>query len=85
MSSEKMVSRPKSFFLDGDNMPLLLTLSLSIIGNVVGGPIMVQMFPTHPVMWATLVFITLFNAGAVFLTMKLRRQERREHFAQVAS
>lgn len=85
MSSAKIVSRLKSLFLDGDNLPLLIVLSASIIMNVVGGTFMVQMFPTNPVMWAVLVFITGFNSGAVFLLWKHHRQEQREQLVPVSN
>lgn len=76
MTSAKMVSAPKPFFLDGDNMPVLLLLVASVLCTVVGGAFMTAMFPSNPVVWVVLAVATVWNAHSIRVMVRGLRAER---------
>lgn len=63
MTARKMVSDSKKFVLDGDNMPFLLMMTLSVLTTYVGGPLVAMRVPEHaPVVWVLMGALALFHA-----------------------
>lgn len=76
MTSRKMVSRSKPFFLNGDNMPLLLVLVASVLCTVVGGAFLIATQPGNPVVWVVLTVVTAWNAHSIRVMVLGLRAER---------
>jgi hypothetical protein len=65
MTVHKMVSDSKPFFLDGDNMPFLLLMTVSVLTTYIGGPTVAMRIPEYsPVVWVVIGALALFHAYA---------------------